>query len=680
MERSEIQSRIERLRQSLRDHNYKYYVLAQPEISDLAFDLLLKELEQLEKEHPEFDDINSPTKRVGGAITKNFETALHDFPMLSLGNTYSLEEVQEFVTRIEKSIKDPIHFCCELKFDGVAISLNYENGQLKQALTRGDGIQGDVVTDNIRTIPSLPLQLRGNFPEKLIIRGEVIMPAESFRRLNKERAALGKDLFANPRNSAAGSLKMQDSAEVAKRGLDCFLYSLIIEGAEVQSHYESLQNARQWGFRIPETNRRCANLQEVEEFISYWEKNRKDLPYDIDGVVIKVDNIQQQNYLGSTAKSPRWAIAYKYKAEQVSTRLLSVSYQVGRTGAVTPVANLDPVLLAGTTVKRASLHNADIIAKLDLYEDDLVFVEKGGEIIPKITGVDYAGRRPGKAKIEFISHCPECGSGLVINEDVAAQYCPNSEGCPPQIKGRIEHFIARKAMDIESMGEGKISVLYDQGLIRNPADLYDLKEDQLIGLEKVIEDELSGRLRKISFQKKTVDNIIQGIRDSKETPFERLLFALGIRYVGETTAKKLARHFKDIHHIAAATSEELLSLDEVGPRIAESLVEYFSDENHLEMLQRLIDHGLKMEVATDSHLSNALEGKSIVVSGVFQSSSRDGIKDLIEKHGGKNSAAISVSTSFVLAGENMGPAKRSKAAKLGVPVISETEFLEMIGE
>jgi len=680
MQAPEAYARIDYLRRTIEEHNHRYYAENRPLISDQAFDQLLKELESLEARFPEYDDPNSPTRRVGGSITRSFDTATHEYPMLSLGNTYSLEEVEAFIARVEKSITDEVTFTCELKYDGVAISLSYLQGQLVQAVTRGDGEKGDVVTDNVRTIRSLPLKLRGEYPERLILRGEIIMPRVSFDHLNRERRAEGKETFANPRNSAAGSLKLQDSAEVARRGLDCFLYSVPGTGNAQSTHFDSLQQARGWGFRVSEQLTRCRDIQEIEEFIRYWDQARQALPYDIDGVVIKVDRFDLQEALGFTAKNPRWAIAYKFKAENVSTRLLSVSYQVGRTGAITPVANLEPVQLAGTTVKRASLHNADIIAALDLHEHDHVFVEKGGEIIPKITGVDLERRETGSQPMQFITHCPECGSLLERREEEAAYYCPNSRACPPQIRGRIAHFISRRAMDIESLGEGKVELLYDLGIIQDPADLYDLAPMHLLGIEKTWEDQESGKLRKVSFREKTVENIISGIEASREVPFERVLFALGIRYVGETTAKKLARHFGDLDSLMQASLDELLRVDEVGPRIAESLLNYFGEEENRRLIERLISSGLQFHSQQALSSGGALSGRSFVVSGVFARYSRDAIKDLIEKHGGRNTASLSAQTDFLLAGENMGPAKREKAEKLGIRIISEDELLQMIGK
>ena len=678
MELHKARQRILQLREDLEAHNYRYYVLAEPLISDATFDRMMRELEMLEKAFPELDDPNSPSRRVGGVVTKVFDSAAHPVPMLSLSNTYSPEEVDDFLQRVSREVSGAVAFCCELKYDGVAISLRYEDGILAEALTRGDGQRGDVVTENIRTIRSIPLRLRGDYPRQLIIRGEVLMPDLAFQSLNASREAEGKALFANPRNAAAGSLKLQDASEVAKRSLDCLLYNVIEEEKEFQTHFESLTAARSWGFKVPEHIRRCERIEEVHAFISYWEEARHSLPFDTDGVVIKVDSLTQQSALGNTAKSPRWAIAYKYKAEEARTPLLSVDFQVGRTGAVTPVANLQAVPLAGTIVKRASLHNADIIAGLDLHQGDTVVVEKGGEIIPKITSVVEALRPENAVPVRFPEFCPECATPLERADEEAAHYCPNRDACPPQIKGRIEHFISRRAMDIESLGEGKVELLFDQGLIKNAADLYDLSADQLLGLEKVFSDDLNGTERVMRFREKTVENILRGIDSSRKVPFERLLFALGIRYVGETTAKKLARHFRSMEALALASEEELVAVDEVGPRIAESVCQFFEKEENLRMIARLEKHGLQMQYDGPEEQSGPLAGKSIVVSGVFIHYSRDEIKALIEQLGGKNTGSLSAKTDFLLAGENMGPAKRVKAEKLGIPVLSEEAFREML--
>jgi DNA ligase (NAD+) len=672
---------MEKLAEEIRQHNYNYYNLSRPVISDYDFDMLLEELIRLEREFPELADPHSPTQHVGGGITKEFKQVVHRFPMMSLSNTYSEEDVRDFEERIHKLINEEVEYVCELKYDGVAIGLTYRDGKLAQAVTRGDGIQGDDVTTNIKTIRSIPLKLRGTgFPPEFEIRGEVIMPRASFDKLNASRIEEGEESFANPRNSASGTLKMQDSAEVARRGLDCLLYYMPGEDIPFDTHYNSLLTARSWGFKVPDYMAKCRTIGEIFEFIALWDKARYELPFDIDGVVIKVNSFRQQNLLGSTAKSPRWAIAYKFKAEQALTKLVAITYQVGRTGTVTPVANLDPVQLAGTTVKRATLHNADFIAALDIREGDMVYVEKGGEIIPKITGADLTQRPPDSIPATFLQNCPECGTLLLRNEGEAAWYCPNEEHCPPQIKGKLEHFISRKAMDIDSLGEGKIGMLYDQGLVKTAADLYDLPFEKLLGIEKVYLTD-DGKERKVSFREKTVTNILKGIEASKQVPFERVLFALGIRFVGETVAKKLTFHFENIDSLATASAEDLTQVEEIGEKIALSVLEWFGREEHRILINRLRENGVQMELRGDrvQKLSDVLAGKSIVVSGVFSRYSRDEIKQMIEAHGGKNVGSISAKTSFVLAGDNMGPEKRRKAEKLGVPVLSEGEFLKMIG-
>lgn len=682
MDKSTASKRIDELSKELHEHNFKYYVLSSPSISDYEFDMKLKELEKLENEFPEFTDPNSPTKRVGGDITKEFRQVKHQYPMLSLGNTYSREEVVDFINRIKKAIPGEVEYVCELKYDGVAIGLRYENGLLYMAVTRGDGEQGDDVTTNVKTIKSIPLRLQGDdYPASFEIRGEIMMPYSSFEKLNRIKAENGETPFANPRNSASGSLKMQDSAEVAKRDLDCFLYFILGENLPFDNHFDNLTAARKWGLKVPEYITRCKTIDEIFDFINHWDKARTDLEFDIDGVVIKVNSYAQQQELGTTAKSPRWAIAYKFKAEQAETKLNSIDYQVGRTGAVTPVANLEPVLLAGTTVKRASLHNADIIAKLDVRIGDTVKVEKGGEIIPKIVGVDLLKRKPGTQKVAFTQTCPECGTTLIRKEGEAAHYCPNDEGCPPQIKGKLEHFISRRAMDIDSLGEGKIELLYDKELVRNAADLYDLKFDQVLGLEKVYPADLEKKERTVSFREKTTENILKGIEASRKVPFPRLLYALGIRYVGETVARKLAEHFKSMDALMQAGFDDLVAVHEIGERIAESVINYFQKENHREMIRRLKDHELQMEIEeTELPKGGVLDGKTFVVSGVFRHFSRDGIKETIEQHGGKNVGSVSGNTDYLVAGDKMGPAKRTKAEKLGVKIISEDDFREMIGE
>ncbi|MCW0484575.1 NAD-dependent DNA ligase LigA [Gaoshiqia sediminis] len=667
MDKTAIKQQIDQLRQELEKHNYQYYVLSQPLISDFEFDMKLKELEKLEAEHPGFFDPNSPTQRVGSDINQEFVQVKHQYPMLSLSNSYSLGELRDFDQRIKRQIDEPYEFVCELKFDGTSISLSYENGQLVRAVTRGDGEKGDDVTANVRTIRSIPLKLSGtDYPEKFDIRGEVLLPFAVFAELNQAREEIGEAPFANPRNAASGTLKMQNSSEVAKRKLDAYFYYLLGENLPDDGHYESLQHAKRWGFKISEHIRKCATINEVIDYINHWDHERFNLPVATDGIVIKVNSRRLQNNLGFTAKSPRWAVAYKFKAEQVSTTLESVSFQVGRTGAVTPVANLTPVLLAGTIVKRASLHNADIINKLDLHLNDVVFVEKGGEIIPKIVDVNASLRHPMAQKISFITHCPECGTELVRREGEAAHYCPNETGCPPQIKGRIEHFISRRAMDIDGLGEETIELLYNEGLIHNIADLYELTAGQLVPLERLGE--------------KSAERILKSLENSKNVPFERVLFALGIRFVGETVAKKLAQKLVSIDALQSASLEELTAIDEIGSRIAESVLAYFQDIRNLEIIRRLKEKGLQFELdqSVISERSNKLEGLSIVISGTFEKYSRDELKDLIEKHGGKNVGSISKKTSYLLGGSNIGPSKLEKVEKLGVPVLSEEDFLKMI--
>ena len=667
MERQKAQARIQELTNQLNEHNYNYYVLNQPTISDFDFDMLLKELEQLEKEFPEFATVNSPTQRVGSDLSKDFEQVPHKYPMLSLANAYSEGEVADFDNRIRKVIETEFDYVCELKFDGSSISLTYENGELARAVTRGDGEKGDDVTANVRTIRSIPLKLRGNdYPANFEIRGEIVMPFKVFDELNKELEEAGEQLLANPRNTAAGTLKMKNAKVVASRKLDAYLYYLLGENLPIDGHFESLQKAGEWGFKVSEHTRICKNLDEVFAFLRYWDKERFNLPVATDGVVIKVNSKKIQENLGFTAKSPRWAIAYKFKAESVATKLLSVSYQVGRTGAVTPVANLEPVLIAGTIVKRASLHNADIIANLDLHENDTVFVEKGGEIIPKITGVDVSQRHPMFRKIEFIKNCPECGTPLVRTEGEAAFYCPDEDGCPPQIKGKMEHFVSRKAMDIDGLGEETIELLYSQKLIKGITDLYSLTKEQLAVLERMGE--------------KSADRILTGLENSKSVPFERVLFALGIRFVGETVAKTLAKNLHSIENIQTRTREQLLEIDEIGERIADSVVEYFKKEEHREFIRFLKDQGLQFAISEDKMVdkTDKLKGLNIVISGTFEKHSRDELKDMIEQNGGKNVGSISKKTSYILAGENMGPSKLEKANELGVPIISEDDFLKML--
>ncbi len=675
----QAKKRIDALCAELQEHNYRYYVLAQPVISDYEYDQKLKELEKLEAAFPQFVRPDSPTRRVGGEPTKEFPTVKHKYPMLSLSNSYSLEEIKAFDVRVRKAVGHEVEYVCELKYDGLAISLTYENGILTQAVTRGDGIQGDDVTQNVKTIRSIPLHLRGNYPSELEIRGEIIMPREEFERLNREREEIGDNPFANPRNAAAGSLKMQDPKEVAKRKLDCFLYYIPHDLEGVTTHYQALRKAKEMGLKVSDNMAICRNMGQIMEYINDWDKGRRHLPYDIDGIVIKVNDLALQKQLGYTAKNPRWAIAYKFKAEQVETILESIDYQVGRTGAITPVANLHPVQLAGTTVKRASLHNADIIAQLDVRIGDTVYVEKGGEIIPKIVGVNFDKRPAGAQPVRFIDRCPECGTPLIRQPGEAAYYCPNEDACPPQIKGKLEHFISRKAMNIDSLGEGKIEILYDHGLVKNIADLYDLTYDKILGLEKIIPSGEGKKEKRISFREKTTENILKGIEQSKQVPFPRVLYALGIRYVGETVAKKLAAHFKNIDALMQASFEELIAVEEIGEKIAESVINYFKKPEHREMIERLRRHGIRFRLEeTESSTPKLLAGKSFVVSGVFQRHSRNEIKELIERFGGKNVSSISSKTDYVLAGDNMGPAKKAKAEKLGIPILSEEAFEEMI--
>ena len=676
---NDIQQEIARLSEEINRHNYYYYMLDDPKISDYDFDQLLQRLIDLERQYPEYVRPDSPTQRVGGTVTKQFESVAHIYPMLSLGNTYSEGDLQEFDTRVRDLLNGPVEYVCELKYDGVAISLIYEHGILVRAVTRGDGTRGDVVTANVKTIGSVPLSLTGDFPDLLEARGEIIMPYDSFNALNAEREEIGEPPFANPRNAASGSLKLQNSAEVAKRGLSFKLYYALGENLPEDNHYDRLHKLHEWGFRFPDVMEKVDGLPGVLEFIRTWDGNRKNLPYPIDGIVIKVNDFAQQQQVGATAKSPRWAIAYKFKAERVSTPLLSIDFQVGRTGIITPVANLKPVSLAGTVVKRATLNNRDFIADMDIREGDFLFVEKGGEIIPKIVGVDMEHREQEAKPIAFVTVCPVCGTSLQQNEGEAGVFCPNELHCAPQIRGRLEHFISRKAMNIDSLGEGKIEVLHAQGLVRNAADLYDLTYDSLFGLEKVIEDD-NGKSKTLSFKEKTTQNILNGIEQSKNVPFERVLYALGVRFVGEVTAKKLARRFKNIDAIASASQEELIEVEDVGERVAESVIQYFNNTENLEMVMRLREAGLRMEVGEESQAtSDKLSGMSIIVSGVF-SVPRDELKQLIEQNGGKNVSSISKNTTYVLAGDKMGPEKRKKAESLGIRIISEAEFREMIGE
>ena len=662
----DIQQQIKNLRDELREHNYSYYVLDKPTISDFEFDVKLKQLQELEAKHPEFYDANSPSLRVGGEITKNFETVVHEYRMYSLDNSYSKEDLLDWETRIKKMVDGNVQYTCELKYDGASISLTYEQGNLVKAVTRGDGTQGDNVTANVKTIKSVPLQLKGDYPEKFDIRGEIVLPFEGFNKMNEERIEIGEEPYRNPRNTASGSLKLQDSAEVAKRPLECLLYSIIGSNIQIKTQFENLEKARQMGFKVPTAAKLVDSIDEVLEFIEYWDVHRHDLPYETDGVVIKVNDLQQQEELGYTAKAPRWAIAYKFKAEQVSTRLNEITYQVGRTGAITPVANLEPVELAGTTVKRASLHNADQIEKLDIRVGDEVFVEKGGEIIPKIIAVDLSKRLQNSQPTKYITECPECNTPLVRTEGEAQHYCPNYNGCNPQIIGRIQHFISRKAMDIEGLGGETVALLVNEGLINNYSDLYELTKEQVIPLERMAE--------------KSAENLVNGIEASKQIPFERVLYALGIRYVGETVAKKLARHYKSVDALANATIIDLVTVDEIGIRIAESVVEFFNSDKNQNIIQRLKGFGVQLEISAEklANQTNKLQGQIFVVSGVFETVSRDELKKLIEDNGGKVSSSISSKTNFVVAGDNMGPSKKTKAESLNVSIISEFDFLQLI--
>ncbi|MBP1840226.1 NAD-dependent DNA ligase LigA [Formosa algae] len=661
-----IEAQIQQLRDELNNYNYKYYVLDQSEISDFEFDMKLKSLQDLEAKHPEFYDENSPTNRVGGTITKNFNTVVHDYRMYSLDNSYSKDDLLAWEQRVKKMVDGDVFYTCELKYDGASISLTYENGVLTKAVTRGDGVQGDEVTANIKTIKSVPLKLKGDYPEKFDIRGEIVLPFDGFNKMNEDRIEIGEEPYRNPRNTASGSLKLQDSSEVAKRPLECLLYTIIGRNLNIQSQIEGLQKARDWGFKVPSAAKLVHSIDEVFEFIEYWDVHRHDLPYETDGVVIKVNSFQHQDELGYTAKAPRWAMAYKFKAEQVSTRLNEITYQVGRTGAITPVANLEPVELAGTTVKRASLHNADQIAKLDIREGDEVFVEKGGEIIPKIIAVDLTQRPADSQPTIYITHCPECHTELVRQEGEAQHYCPNYNGCKPQIIGRIQHFISRKAMDIDGLGGETVALLVNEDLIHNYSDLYELTKDDVLPLERMAE--------------KSADNLINGIELSKQVPFERVLYALGIRYVGETVAKKLVKHFKYIDAIAEATEETLVNVDEIGVKIAKSVVAFFqSDENKI-IIDRLKAFGVSLEISVEAlaNQSDELAGKVFVVSGVFTTVSRDELKKMIEDNGGKVGSSISSKTSFVVAGDKMGPSKRAKAEKLGIEILSENDFLQLL--
>ena len=665
----DIQNQIQNLRDELDSHNYNYYVLDNPTISDFDFDQKLKQLEKLEQENPDFFDEHSPTQRVGGMVTKNFKTIVHENRMYSLDNSYSKEEVQEWENRSQRGLGNvEIEYTCELKYDGASMNLTYENGKLKQAVTRGDGFQGDEVTTNIKTIKSIPLHLKGNYPPKFDIRGEIILPLAGFEKMNHELIEIGETPYANPRNTASGSLKLQDSGEVAKRPLDCLLYAIVGGGLPFKTHFEGLEHARQWGFKVPKESTLAKNLDEVFAFIDYWDTHRHNLPYETDGVVIKVNSLHQQEELGYTAKSPRWAIAYKFKAEQVFTILNSISYQVGRTGAITPVANLQPVQLAGTVVKRASLHNADQIEKLDIRIGDTVFVEKGGEIIPKIIAVDLSKRPVGSVQTQYLTHCPECQTELIRNVGEAQHYCPNFYGCPPQIVGRIQHYISRKAMDIEGLGGETVALLYNNGLVKDYADLYELQIEDILPLERMAQ--------------KSAENLVGGIEKSKTVPFERVLYAIGIRYVGETVAKKLAKHYKNIDNLQRAGLMDLILVDEIGERIAKSVIEFFENQENRLIIERLKSHGVPLEIVetVNPDATDKLAGKTFVVSGVFEKFSRDELKKAIEDNGGKVGSSISAKTDYVVAGDNMGPAKLEKASQLKIAIISEDDFIKLLNE
>ena len=665
----DIQNTIQKLREELNQHNYNYYVLDSPTISDFEFDQKLKQLQELENKYPEFFDENSPTQRVGGTITKNFQTVKHEYRMYSLDNSYSKEELIDWEKRVQKVLGDvPLEYTCELKYDGASISITYENGKLKRAVTRGDGVQGDDVTNNIKTIKSIPLKLKGYFPETFDVRGEIILPFAGFEKMNQELIEIGELPYSNPRNTASGSLKLQDSAEVAKRPLDCLLYFIIGNKLPFKSQFEGLETARNWGFKVPKEAKLAHNMEEVFQYIDYWDIHRHNLPYETDGVVIKVNSFQHQDELGFTAKSPRWAIAYKFKSEQVSTKLNSISYQVGRTGAITPVANLEPVQLARTIVKRASLHNADQIEKLDIRIGDTVFVEKGGEIIPKIIAVDFSKRPANSEPTKYITHCPECQTELVRSEGEANHYCPNFYGCPPQIIGRIQHYISRKAMDIEGLGGETVALLFNNGLVHNYADLYELTVEQILPLERMAQ--------------KSAENLVNGVENSKKVPFERVLYALGIRFVGETVAKKLAKHYKSIDALSQASLMDLVLVDEIGERIAQSVIDFFDNQENRRIIERLKSYGLQFETfeIVNPNATDKLSGKTFVVSGVFEEFSRDDLKKAIEDNGGKVGSSISAKTDFVVAGANMGPAKLEKAVKLNIPIISENDFKKMINE
>jgi DNA ligase (NAD+) len=684
------QARIAELTEKLNHYNFMYYQKHTSVVSDYEFDKLLEELNQLEAEYPQFKLPDTPTQRVGGTVTKDFPTIVHKYPMLSLGNTYSEEELQEFDKRIKKILQEEdidlntLEYICELKFDGVSMSLTYQNGVLMTGATRGDGVQGDDVTPNVKTIKTIPLRVnQANLPTEFEVRGEVFMSNKVFEELNREREEIGLEPYANPRNTASGTLKLQDSAEVARRKLDAFIYFLYGENLPYETHEEAVKTLASWGFNVSPTYKKCKNIDEVMQYIHHWDKERKNLPLETDGVVIKVNSFAQQRALGFTSKSPRWAIAYKYKAESVSTALLSVTYQVGRTGAITPVAELKPILLAGTTVKRASLHNANEIERLGLQIGDMVFVEKGGEIIPKVTGYDAAKRPANSQPLVYITHCPECNTQLIRKDGEAQHYCPNAKGCPPQIRGRLEHFIGRKAMDIESLGEGKIELLFEKGLVSSIEHFYSLTYKQLFGLEKVIIDSDTGKSKKIGFKEKTVENILAALEKSKQVPFARVLFAIGIRFVGETVAKKLAEHFQTIDKIAQATLEELTQVPDIGGRIAESVVEFFKEADNQEVINKLKQAGLQFELQAQdikTAVSDKLAGKNLLYSGSFKKLSREELEEKIIAHGGKVASSVSKNLDYLIVGENMGPSKLEKAQKLNITMISEDDFLQLIGE
>ncbi len=676
MSEADIQKRIVFLKDTLNKHNYNYYVLNQPQVSDYEYDQLMKELIDLETKYPDFQDPNSPSQRVGSDISNDFQQITHQYPMLSLGNTYNEEEIADFHQRVSKAIGDNIEYVCELKYDGTSISLTYENGKLIQAVTRGDGEKGDNVTANVKTIKSIPLSIHGEYPDSFVIRGEILLPNDEFVKLNETRELNGEVPFANPRNAAAGSLKMKKSSEVAQRGLDCYLYYLLGENLPSDIHSENLEAARSWGFKIPTYYKICKSLNEINDFINYWDKERFNLPFEIDGIVIKVNNINLQNELGYTAKSPRWAISYKFKAEEAYTKLLSVSYQVGRTGKITPVANLEPVQLAGTTVKRASLHNADIINQLDLHENDMVYVEKGGEIIPKITRAEESARDPLAKKIQFIEKCPECGTDLIRPEGEAAHFCPNDKACPPQLKGKIEHFVSRKAVNIDSFGEQIVDLLFEKNLVKDVSKIYDLTFEKLNGLSRVVEDDQNKKV--FTFQEKSTQNLLAGIEASKNIPYPNVLFGLGIKHVGATVAKVLCKNFNTIDKLANASYEDLVSIDDIGPKVAESVQNYFKDEDNLNLIERLKQTGITLEIEEQINDSEKFKGLSFVISGTFTKFTRDELKTIIESNGGKSLSGVSKKTSYLVAGEKTGPSKLEKAEKLNVKIINESDFIELL--